>query len=145
VSEWEWVSTGEDSLCDDRAGIHYGGEPTRPHPHCVCEIHEVADDPTLTTNWGQLSLDGLTYESTGTGTFDYKMRFVFNYVVHCSDGTGRSAQLVIERDYAKWTAEEGAGFENTDALYDEVFNEALAQLQAIAQSICPGDGPPLLV
>jgi hypothetical protein len=140
MKEWEWISTGGDSLCDDMAGTHYGDEPARPHPNCGCDVSPAE---TETDTVYQVLHDDTSYERTGAGDYDYTMHFSFDYSIQCADGSGQSGQIVIDRDYKSWAAAEGDSFENTDGLLAEVWDEASDQVASIAEQICPPEEPKL--
>ena len=143
MTDWQWISTGEDSLCDDMEGIHRGEEPVRPHPGCVCAINQLPDESEL-TNMFQFALDNLEYESYGPGTYESTMHFTFDYAINCADGSGQSGQVVVDRDYSQWSANEGENFENTDSLVDDVWSEAEGKVESILEQICPAPEPKLL-
>ncbi len=143
MSGWEWISTGGDSLCDDMAGLHFGEEPVRPHPNCVCSVHEY-DTETHYASMYNYGLDELSYESNGPGTFDYTMKFNYAYQIFCSDGSGHSGEFTLERDYETWSQEEGENFENTEAMLDEVDDEAADNIEQLIDIFCPAPPPPLV-
>ncbi len=139
MKEWEWISIGGDSLCDDRAGMHYGDEPTRPHPNCVCDVSATQTTDTVY----QVMYDDVSYERYGAGDYEHTMHFAFDYSIECADGTGQTGQIVIDRDYVSWTAAEGDSFENADAMLAEVWDEASDEVASIAKRICPPEKPKL--
>jgi hypothetical protein len=110
----------------------------------VCTINDRSDGYVLSGSTAEMTRSGLTYESYGPGAYESTMHFEFEYTIRCGDGTEHSGEILVDRDYAVWTAEEGDDFENTDSLIEDVFSDAGDKLVAIIEVVCAGPAPPLM-
>ncbi|MEO0367789.1 MAG: hypothetical protein AAF197_03280 [Pseudomonadota bacterium] len=105
VQVYKFTSTGGDELCDSREGVYSDEPPTRPHPHCNCNIASVHNECyTLITN---------AYFSAYAGD-DLEVTFHLEYEVTCWNETGYSSER---------TKEMVAGRNNTDPTYGSIVEE----------------------
>lgn len=135
---YEWTSTGGDALCDAMSGLHYGPEPSRPHPNCNCTIEQTGGEHLVSgiRVWHQSH----EYIKTGTGDMEYDFVCTYGYTVKCPDGSGESGTVTVTRDYELIYQSSTDDLEaDADELFDDMMQEARAEVEGIYESLnCPG-------
>jgi hypothetical protein len=135
---YEWVSTGGDALCDAMSGLHYGAEPSRPHPNCNCTIEQTGGEHLVSGI--KVWHESHEYIKSGPGDLQYNFVVTFGYTVQCPDGSGQSGTVSVTRDYELiYQTRSGDMEADSDELFDDMMQEARAEVESIKSSLnCPG-------
>lgn len=131
-----WRSNGGCALCDGMDGMIFEYLPSRPHPHCSCDIRPIncnAGDPKKEPE--------VVHPLYRPGDYDYHVQHTgnddsdppnvtmdFDYTIQCSDASGTSTSGTIS---ITMTREELAS-EGLDVVQGEVYD----QVEAIAETLC---------
>ena len=153
---WLWTSTGGCQYCDAMAGYHYGEEPQKIHPNCVCEIIKVNDIP-----WNELcfeftfNIDKWTERRGGRWvTLSQNNRATqenvyveISYTIDCiheGKTTSGKFKLVQKRSLWKPAMDKYRSTGDTkDAikLWNKMISDIEARIDTIARSFCKCTGP----